>query len=161
MDPGFTRLQENPGPAPGASSFSMDAPFYDPYLAELQRQLQHQQTTGVADLNLQSQRLQEDTNLMRPFMERRFGQQSRTRAEGVAGRGFHGNKSGIMRSAMGELAEDQAFTAGQFNRNASRGQEDIQRAIMDLIARTTMQGAEGVNTGAGNASSRAEQAMPF
>ena len=139
----------------------MDATFFDPYLSELQRQLMFQQTTGVADLRLRGQRSEEDANLMRPWMERRFDREARTRANSTAGRGFHGNKSGVMRGQMGELAEDQAFTAGQFERGAAREQEDVERAIANLIARTTMEGAEGVRGGAGNASGNAINALPF
>lgn len=137
------------------------ATFFDPYLAELQRQLQHQLTTGTADLRLDQQRLTEDFNLMQPFMERRFGQQLKTEANSVAGRGFHGNRSGIMKTALGNLAEDQAFARGQHERQFARGSEDIERAIASLTARTTLGGAEGVRKGAGNATNRAIQALPF
>ena len=138
-----------------------DATFFDPYLAELQRQLQFQQTTGVADLRLKGQRLEEDANLMRPFMERRFGQQMKRTAGDVAGRGFHGTKSGIMRGALGELGEEQAFGRGMFERNLGRQSEDIERSIQQLTGSTVMQGAEGVRKGAGNATNRAIQALPF
>jgi len=138
-----------------------EATFFDPYLAELQRQLQFQQTTGQADLELKGQRIQEDANLMRPFMERRFGQQFQRTAGNVAGRGFHGQNSGIMRGAMGDVAEDQAFAAGQFEKGVSRESEDVERSIMQLTSSTTMQGAEGVRKGAGNATGRAISALPF
>lgn len=139
----------------------MEATFFDPYLAELQRQLQHQLTTGKADLQLQGQRLQEDANLMRPFMERRFGQQMSRLANNVAGRGFHGSRGGIMRSQLGDLSEDQAFARGQFERQTSRGLEDIERSIMSLTSGATREGAEGVRRGAGNATNRAINALPF
>lgn len=138
-----------------------DATFFDPYLAELQRQLQFDQTTGVADQQLKGQRLQEDANLMRPFMERRFGKQMRTKADATAGRGFHGSQSGIMRGQLGELAEDQAYQRGTFERDLGRGLSDVERAIQQLTGSTVMQGAEGVRQGAGNATGRAIQALPF
>jgi hypothetical protein len=138
-----------------------DATFFDPYLAELQRQLQFQQTTGVADQRLKGQRLQEDANLMRPFMERRFGQQMKRTAGDVAGRGFHGQQSGIMRDALGDVAEEQAYGRGMFERNLGRQTEDIERAIQQLTGSTVMRGAEGVRQGAGNASQRAIAALPF
>jgi hypothetical protein len=137
------------------------ATFFDPYLAELQRQLQFQQTTGQADLQLKGQRLQEDANLMRPFMERRFAQQFHRTAADVAGRGFHGQGSGIMRSALGNVAEEQTFASGQFERNVARGAEDIERSIQQLTGQTTLAGAEGVRRGAGNATGRAIAALPF
>lgn len=138
-----------------------DATFFDPYLAELQRQTQHQLTTGTADQQLKGQRLTEDFNLMKPFMERRFGQQLRSTANATAGRGFHGAENGVMGQQVGNLAEDQAFARGQFERGYARDQEDVERAIADLTARATMQGAEGVRGGAGNASNRAVAALPF
>lgn len=151
------RSTSAPAPAGGGGS----ATFFDPYLAELQRQLQHEQATGTADLQLRRQRLDEDMNLMRPFMESRFGQQLKRTAGDVAGRGFHGAGSGIMRSQLGNVAEEQAFARGQFERQGTREAEDIERAIAALTARTTMAGAEGVRQGAGNATGRAIQALPF
>jgi len=139
----------------------MDATFFDPYLAELQRQQQHRQTTGTADMRLQQQRLREDANLMRPFMERRFGQQMDRKAENVAGRGFHGSNSGIMRSQLSDVAHDQSFARGEFERGLSRQDEDLERSIFALTSDTTRQGAEGVRRGAGNAGQRAMQALPF
>lgn len=138
-----------------------DSTFFDPYMAELQRQLQFQQTTGQANLELKGQRIEEDANLMRPYMERRFAQQFNQTAGGVAGRGFHGNKSGIMQGALGDVAEDQAFARGQFERQSSRGLEDVERSIMELTTGTAMAGAEGVRKGAGNATGRAVSALPF
>lgn len=138
-----------------------EATFFDPYLSELQRQLQHSMTTGVADQKLKGQRLQEDANLMRPFMERRFGEQMGRKAEGVAGQGFHGNNSGIMSNQLGDLAEDQAFARGQFERQNARGLEDVERNIMTLTSQGVRQGAEGVLDGAANASDRAARSLPF
>lgn len=137
------------------------ATFFDPMLSELQRQLQHTLTTGTADLNLQRDRTLEDMNLMRPFMERRFRQQMGRQAADVAGRGFHGQQSGIMRSQLGNLGEDQAFAQGQFERSGARDITDIDRAIASLTARTTMGGAEGVRGGAGRAAGRAMDMLPF
>lgn len=130
------------------------APFFDPNLALLQRQLAFETQTGVADLELQGQRLQEDQNLFRPFLERRFKSQADRTAGNVAGRGFHGNQSGIMRGAMKNLTQEQAYTAGEFERAGARGQEDIERAIANLTTRGTMAGAEGVRQGAGRAGQR-------
>lgn len=138
-----------------------DATFFDPMLAELQRQLQHKLTTGTADLNLNRQRLEEDQNLMRPFMERRFSQQMQAKAASTAGRGFHGNESGVMRSQLGDLSEEQTFARGQFERGGARDLEDVDRAIANLTSQTTMQGAEGVRHGAGRATDRTIQALPF
>lgn len=138
-----------------------DATFFDPMLSEMQRQLQFQQTTGTADLQLDRQRTLEDMNLMRPFMERRFGKQMQRGAAGVAGRGFSGQNSGIMRSALGDIGEEQTFAAGQFERGAARDVSDIDRAIAALTSSTTRQGAEGVRQGAGRASDRVYQSLPF
>lgn len=138
-----------------------NATFFDPYLAELQRQLQHSTTTGIADLNLKGQRLQEDANLMRPFMERRFQKQMHQRAEGVAGQGFHGANSGVMRGQLGDLSEDQAFARGQFERQTTRGLEDIERDIMQLTSQNVRAGAEGVLDGAANAAQRAARSLPY
>jgi hypothetical protein len=137
-----------------------EAPFFDPYLAELQRRLQLQLASGTADLNLQSQRLTEDANLLRPFMQKRFGQQMDATAAGVAGRGLAGS-SGIMGKQLGNVGEDQAFQEGMFERRISREQEDIQRAIADLNRSTTITGAEGVRQGAGNAAGRQISLLPF
>ncbi len=130
------------------------APFFDPLLAQQQRTIAFDTATGVADLQLKGQRIQEDQNLFRPFLERRFGEQANRTAGGVAGRGFHGNQSGIMRDAMGRLTEEQAYTAGEFERGSTRGLEDVERAIANLTARGAIQGAEGVRQGAGRASQR-------
>lgn len=130
------------------------APFFDPQLAQLQRQLAFDTQTKTADLRLQGQRIQEDQNLFRPFLERRFGEQANRTAGGVAGRGFHGNRSGIMKDAMKRLTEEQAYTKGEFERGSARGLEDVERAIANLTTRGTMQGAEGVRGGAGRASER-------
>lgn len=138
-----------------------DATFFDPMLAELQRQLQFQQTTGKADLQLDRQRTLEDVNLMRPFMERRFARQMNRGAANIADRGFHGQNSGIMREGLGDIGEEQAFAAGQFERGAARDVTDIDRAIAALTSSTTRRGAEGVRQGAGRASDRVYQALPF
>lgn len=132
------------------------APFFDPGLAQLQRQLLHQQTTGVADLRLKGQRLQEDQNLFRPYMERRFGQQMEKTSASAAQRGFHGESgSGVLRGLLADVGEEQAFARGQYERKATRGMEDVERAIANLTSGTIRQGAEGVRSGAGRASERA------
>lgn len=139
----------------------MDATFFDPSLAELQRQLQHQLTTGLADINLNAERLGEDALLMRPFMQRRFAQQMDTRAGEIAERGFHGNTSGIMRRGLSRLGEDQAFQAGSFERDLTRKRDDLARAAQQLTDESTRQGAEGVRKGAGNATKRTIGSLPF
>lgn len=138
-----------------------DATFFDPMLAELQRQLQHSLTTGTADLNLSKSRALEDQALLRPYMERRFKNQMGAQAANVAGRGFAGEKSGIMQSELGDLGEEHAFARGQFERQGARDITDIDRAIAALTARTTMGGAEGVRAGGARASNRAIDALPF
>jgi len=130
-------------------------PFFDPQLAANQRMRAFDTETRTADLRLQGQRLQEDQNLFRPFLERRFGRQSRRAAGNVAGRGFHGSQSGIMRSTMGEIGEEQAHTLGEFERQHTRSMSDIERAIANLTARNVMMGAEDVRGGAGRAAQRA------
>lgn len=140
---------------------SMAATFFDPYLSELQRQLQHQLTTGTADLQLDRSRTLEDINLMRPYIERRFQQQMGAKAADVAGRGFAGDKSGIMRSQLGELGEEHAFARGQVERRGARELTDIDRAIAALTSGTTRSGAEGVRQGAGRATNRAIDQLPF
>lgn len=132
----------------------LQQPFFDPGLAMQQRQLAWETQTGTADLQLQGQRIQEDQNLFRPFLERRFGRQAQQTAGGVANRGFHGRRSGIMGQAMGDLAEEQAFTMGEFERGSTRGLEDIERAIANLTSRNVMVGGEGVREGAGRAAQR-------
>lgn len=150
-----------PVPTPGGGTAATSATFFDPMLAELQRQLQHSLTTGTADLNLNKSRVLEDAELLRPFMARRFEQQLARKAADVAGRGFAGEESGIMRSGLGDLAEDQAFASGQFEKGVSRDVTDIDRAIAALTARTTMGGAEGVRAGAGRSADRAIRNLPF
>lgn len=137
------------------------ATFFDPALSELQRQLQHRLTTGTADLQLDRSRAIEDMNLLRPYMERRFGQQMKQQAAGIAGRGFHGGRSGIMQQGLAELGEDHAWARGQSERSHAREVTDIDRAIASLTAGTTMTGAEGVRKGAGNATSRTINSLPF
>lgn len=129
-------------------------PFFDPAMAQRHRQLAFDTETRTADLRLQGERITEDQNLFRPFLERRFGEQARKRAGGVAGRGFHGQQSGIMKDSMGRLGEDQAYTAGEFERGSARGLEDVERAIANLTAKNTMLGAEETRGGAGRASQR-------
>lgn len=135
-------------------------PFFDPQLAQQQRMSAFDTQTQVADKRLEGQRLQEDTNLFRPFLERRFGRQARQRAGGIADRGFHGQVSTPMKQLMGELGEDQMFTAGEFERGSARGLEDVERAIANLTARGTLIGAENVRGGAGRAAERAYPEFP-
>lgn len=130
------------------------APFFDPNLAQLQRQLAHDTQTRTADLRLQGQRLEEDANLFRPFLERRFKRQAGQTAGNVAGRGFHGSRSGIMQGSMADLGTEQAYTAGEFERGTTRGLEDVERAIANLTSANLIAGGEGVRQGAGNASKR-------
>lgn len=139
----------------------MDATFFDPALAELQRQLQSQLTTGLADLQLKDDRLVEDANLMRPWMERRFGRRMDQAAGDVAARGFHGNTSGIMRGQLTELGEEQAFSRGMFERDIARGRDDIARSAQQLTNTSTTSGAEGVRRGAANATQRQLRSLPF
>lgn len=139
---------------------ALDATFFDPYLAELQRNQQLKLQRGTADMQLQSQRLTEDMNLMRPYMERKFGQQMDRAAAGAAGRGISGS-SGAMRNTLAPIGEDQAFARGQFEQRGARQQDDLSRNIARLAEDTTMTGAEGVRKGAGNASSRTVQNLPF
>ena len=139
----------------------MDATFFDPSLAQLQRQLQFQLTTGLADINLQAERVSEDANLMRPMMERRFAQGMEQAAGGIAERGFHGNTSGVMRRGLSRLGEEQAFARGTFERNVTRQQDDLARSAQRLTDQSAMQGAEGVRKGAANATTRAIRSLPF
>lgn len=141
---------------------SIQPPFFDPSLALLQRQSAFDTQTGVADLRLQGERMQEDQNLFRPFLQRRFKRQARQQADSVAGRGFHGSQSGIMRTKMGELGEDQAYAMGEFERGSARGLTDIERAIGNLTQRNIMTVGEGTRTAAGSASQRVmPQYIPF
>lgn len=130
----------------------MQMPFFDPGLAELQRQIALQTTQGVADLNLRKDRLIEDQNLFRPYLERRFGQQAQKTAANAAGRGFHGTRQGITSRLLGKLGEEQAFALGEFERRGTRGLEDIERAIARLSESGIREGAEGTRRGAANAS---------
>ena len=136
------------------------APFFDPYMAMRQRQLAFETQTGTADLRLQGQRIQEDANLFRPFLERRFGKQNQTAANNVAERGFHGNQSGIMKQTLGALSEDQVYTQGEFERGAARGMEDVERAIAKLTAGNIIAGGEETRAGAGRASERIYPTYP-
>ena len=130
-------------------------PFFDPNMMQSLRQRNFDLTTGTADLRLQGQRLVEDRNLFRPFLERRFGRQARRTAGGVANRGFYGPNQGIMTSQMSQLGEEQAHTAGEFERQADRGLTDIERAIANLTTQQTLGGAEDVRQGAGRSAQRA------
>lgn len=131
-------------------------PFFDPGLAQQQRMNQFETETQIADKQLERDRLIEDQNLFRPYLERRFGRQMDQRAGSVAGRGFHGSESGVMKESLGELGEEQTYTMGEFERRNTRGLEDIERAIANLTARSTIEGAENVRGGAGRASERAK-----
>lgn len=123
--------------------------FSDPQMAQELRQNEYQVSTGVADLQLEAQRLVEDDNLFRPYLKRRFANQADKAAGAVAGRGFHGSNSGIMRDTMSDLAEDQAYAAGQYERQSSRRLTDIERAIANLTGQGIMGGAESVRGGGG------------
>lgn len=123
--------------------------FSDPTMAQQLRQLDYDTATGTADLRLQQQRLQEDDNLFRPYLKRRFGQQAEATANSVAGRGFHGSNSGVMKDTMKDLGYEQAYAAGQYERRSARGMADIERAIANLSGQGIMQGGEAVRGGAG------------
>lgn len=123
--------------------------FSDPTMAQQLRGLNYKTQTGIADKQLEGQRLVEDVNLFRPYLQRRFGKQADQTAAGVAGRGFHGTNSGVMKGEMKSLAEDQTFAAGQFERKASRELSDIERAIANLSGQGVIGGAEAVRGGGG------------
>lgn len=139
----------------------MTKPFFDPWMAEFQRQLELDTSRGIEDLNLQDARLQQDANLMRPFMERQFAQQAKGAASGVAQRGFAGNRSGPMRGAMTRVGENQAFARGQFEREHTRKRDDIQLLIDRLNQDRILQGAESTRKGAGNAAERRYTGLSF
>lgn len=145
----------------------LEQPFFDPVMAELQRRLAFDVETGVADLTLAGQRTTEDYNLLMGTEEapgrvrRQFAADARQRAEGIAGRGFHGSGSGIMRQGMSRLAADQTDAFGQLHRNYSRQQDDIQRQIANLETQGVMGSAEAVRGGAGRSSDRLVQRLPF
>lgn len=145
----------------------LEMPFFDPILAELQRRTALQSSQGVADLELRGDRLTEDYHLLlgtpeAPGRFRRQLQRDTERTAGnVAGRGFHGEDSGIMRSKLGRLGRDQADTLGQFHRQYAREQEDIQRAISGLEQEAITTTGEGVRQGAGRSSDRLMQRLPF
>lgn len=130
-------------------------PFFDPNMAMQQRQLAFDTTTRTADMRLNGQRLQEDANLFRPFLERRFKTQANSKAGETAARGFHGARSGVMREGLGRLGEEQAYAAGEFERGTARGLEDIERSIANLTSRNILSGAENTRGGAGRAAGRA------
>lgn len=123
--------------------------FSDPLMAQQLRQQEYDVATGTADLRLEQQRLEEDTNLFRPYLKRRFGQQAESKAGSVADKGFHGEHSGVMRGEMKSLAEEQTFAAGQYERKNARAMTDIERAIANLSGQGVLGGAESVRGGAG------------
>ena len=145
----------------------LEMPFFDPILSELQRRLALQTEQGVADLELRGDRLTEDYHLLlgseeAPGRFRRQLQRDTERTAGnVAGRGFHGEGSGIMRKKLGRLGRDQADALGQFHRQYAREQEDIQRAISGLEQQGILGVGEGVRQGAGRSSDRLTQRLPF
>lgn len=138
-----------------SGSLDLIQPFFDPTLAQQRRASAFDTETGIADLRLQESRLKEDTNIFRPFLNRRFKQQADKVAGDVAGRGFSGRRSGIMNQSLGDLSEEQAFTSGEFERRNIRGMEDIERAIANLTSRNIMMGGEDTLDGAARASERA------
>ena len=138
-----------------------EAPFFDAQLAQQQRQSLFNLTTGTAQLETQRDRMQQDANLMRPFMERRFARQANRMMEGVAGQGFHGQSSGIRNTKQADLATEQTFTSGQFELGLARGEEDIATAIQNLTDWHTITSAENVRGGAGRASASAWNAAPY
>lgn len=137
----------------------MAQPFFDPLMAYQQRRRQYNLSTNKADLELERERLVQDANLMRPYMERRFGQQLKSAAGDMANRGLTG--SGLMGKQLGRVSEDQAFQRGRFERELARGQSDIDREISRTETRAVMGGAEDVRRGAGRASGRAINRLPF
>lgn len=139
----------------------MATPFFDPLMAYTLRQQGLQLSRGVADARLEQSRLEEDANLMRPFMQRRFDQQLSQTAEGIAGRGFHGTRSGPMRSGLADVAEEQAFREGQFERELARGHEDIERGIVRMEEDAAITGSEAVREGAGRRSQQEMSRLPF
>lgn len=146
---------------------TMEQPFFDPVMAELQRRTSLQVEQGTADLQLQGQRLTEDYNLMLGTPEapgrfrRQMAQDMRTTADSVAGRGFHGQNSGVMRNKMKRLGTDQTDALAQFQRNYSRSMEDIQREIANLEQTGIITGAEGTLGGAGRSSDRLRDLLPW
>lgn len=145
----------------------LEMPFFDPILAELQRRTALQTAQGVADLELRGDRLTEDYSLLLGSEEapgrfrRQLQRDTERTAGGVAGRGFHGRDSGVMRKKLGRLGRDQADTLGQFHRQYAREQEDIQRAISDREQQGILNVGEGVREGAGRSSDRLAQRLPF
>ena len=101
------------------------APFFDPMLSYNQRRRQYNLSTGRADRQLQSERMIQDAKLMRPYMERRFGQQLERTAGSLANRGLTG--SGLMGKKLGQVAQDQARQRGQFERELAQGLSDLGR----------------------------------
>lgn len=126
-----------------------DLSFSDPQMAYQLRNLAYDTQTGIADLNLNAQRIKEDQNLFRPYLKRRFSQQADKQAASIAGRGFHGANQSPMHRGMENLAADQTYAAGEFERGSARQLTDIERAIANLSGRGVRQGAEAVRGGAG------------
>jgi len=135
------------------------APFFDPMLSYNQRRRQYNLSTGRADRQLQSERMIQDAKLMRPYMERRFGQQLERTAGSLANRGLTG--SGLMGKKLGQVAQDQARQRGQFERELAQGLSDLGRQDARQTAESVMSGAEDVRRGAGRATKRAVNALPF
>lgn len=135
------------------------APFFDPLMAYQQRRRQLNLSDKKADLQLEQERLTQDANLMRPYMERRFGQQLDSAAGNMANRGLTG--SGLMGKKLGQVSEDQAFQRGRFERELARGQADIQRESARTERDAVVGGAEDVRRGSGRASDRAVSRLPF
>ena len=135
------------------------APFFDPMLSYNQRRRQYNLATSRADRQLQSERMIQDAKLMRPYMERRFGQQLEKTAGSLANRGLTG--SGLMGKKLGQVAQDQARQRGQFERELAQGLADLGRQDARDTAESVMSGAEDVRRGAGRATKRSINALPF
>lgn len=135
------------------------APFFDPMLSYNQRRRQYNLSTGRADRQLQSERMIQDAKLMRPYMERRFGQQLERTAGSLANRGLTG--SGLMGKKLGQVAQDQARQRGQFERELAQGLSDLGRQDARQTAESVMSGAEDVRRSAGRATKRAVNTLPF
>lgn len=95
----------------------------------------------ISDLNLRGQRLVSDYNLFQPFIQRRFGNQQKKVAAGLANRGFAGSNQGITAGRLSELTKDQTFESGQIKRRAARELTDIERAIASLSGESVIEGA--------------------
>lgn len=135
------------------------APFFDPLMAYQQRQRQVNLSDRKADLQLEQERLVQDATLMRPYMERRFSQQLERSAGDMANRGLTG--SGLMGKQLGRVSEDQAFQRGRFERELARGMSDIERESARTERDAIMGGAEDTRRGAGRATDRTVNRLPF